>query len=85
MILFSNCWISDNADGPALKAAHAYLTRHNEEFERNKMTMASQDVMTKKERREYDDDQSYERVLNQSAKEAVERSNVQNEETKPMF
>jgi predicted DNA-binding protein (UPF0251 family) len=70
--------LSDNADGPALKAAHAYLIRYNEEFERNKMTMASQYVMTKKKRREYDDDQSYERVLNQSAKEAVERITVNN-------
>jgi hypothetical protein len=29
--------LSDNGDGPALKAAHRYLTRQNQEIEQNKM------------------------------------------------
>jgi predicted DNA-binding transcriptional regulator YafY len=77
--------LSDNSDGPALKAAHAYLVRQREELERNKATMAHEYVMTKKQRREYDDDQSAEKALNHCAKEAVERTAMENEERRPMF
>ena len=44
--------LSDNGNGPALKAAHAYLARQREELERNQATIAHEYVMTKKERRE---------------------------------
>jgi IS30 family transposase len=77
--------LSDNGDGPALKAAHAYLLRQREELERNKQTMASQYLMTKKERREYDHEQSMEGSLNRVAKETTERMATENEEKRPMF
>lgn len=77
--------LSDNGDGPALKAAHNYLARQKEELEGNKMAITSSYGMTKKERREYDDQGTFEKALNQSAKQAVERTAVQNEETRPMF
>jgi hypothetical protein len=77
--------LSDNGDGPALKAAHAYLGRQKEELERNKTEMTHEYVMTKKERREYDDEKSCEKALNHSAKEAVERVATENEERRPMF
>jgi IS30 family transposase len=77
--------LSDNGDGPALKAAHLYLARQENEIERTKMEMGSSYVMSKKERREYDDEQSFKNALNKNAKEAVERTVVQNEETRPMF
>jgi hypothetical protein len=77
--------LSDNGDGPALKAAHAYLARQREELERNKMEMAGQCSMTKKERRKYDDQESWEKALNHSAKEAVEKVVTENEERRPMF
>jgi predicted DNA-binding transcriptional regulator YafY len=77
--------LSDNSDGPALKAAHAYLVRQREELERNKGTMAHEYVMTKKERKEYDDEQSWEKALNHSARETVERAATENEERRPMF
>jgi IS30 family transposase len=77
--------LSDNADGPALKAAHGYLVRQRKELERNKNTIISSYGMSKKERREYDDQVSFEKAFNQSAKEAVERTALENEETRPMF
>jgi hypothetical protein len=64
---------------------HAYLGRQKEELERNKTEMTHEYVMTKKERREYDDEQSCEKALNHSAKEAVERVATENEERRPMF
>lgn len=77
--------LADNADAPALKAAHNYLVRQKDEVERNKNTMRSTYVMSKKERRKHDDQESFEKVLNQSAKEAVERTTVENEERRPIF
>jgi IS30 family transposase len=77
--------LCDNEEGPSLKAAHSYLSRQKQEIERNRQTMASQYLMTKKERREFDDDQSMERALDGSAKEAAERTATQNEERRPMF
>jgi predicted DNA-binding protein (UPF0251 family) len=77
--------LSDNADGPTLKGAHNYLVRQKEEVERNKNEMISTYMMTKKERREYDDEQSSEKTFNRCAKDAVEKTTTQNEETRPMF
>jgi IS30 family transposase len=70
--------LSDNADGPALKAAHGYLVRQRKELERNKNTIISSYGMSKKERREYDDQESFEKAFNQSAREAVERTIINN-------
>jgi hypothetical protein len=56
--------LSDNGDGPALKAAHLYLARQENEIERTKMEMRSSYVVSKKERREYDDEQSFKNALN---------------------
>jgi hypothetical protein len=56
--------LSDNGDGPALKAAHPYLARQENEIERTKMEMRSSYVVSKKERREYDDEQSFKNALN---------------------
>jgi IS30 family transposase len=77
--------LSDNGDGPALKAAHRYLTRQNQEIEQNKMAVVSKYAMTKKELREYEEEQSFEKTLSQTAQEVVDRTAVQNEETRPMF
>ena len=77
--------LSDNADGPTLKAAHGYLVRQKQEFERNKNTILSSYGMSKKERREYDDQESFDKAVNQTAKDAEERAAVKNEETRPMF
>jgi hypothetical protein len=77
--------LSDNGDGPALKAAHSYLVRQKEEVERNKVAVISSFGMTKKERREYDEEQSAEKTLNGAAKEVAERTAIQNEEARPMF
>jgi hypothetical protein len=77
--------LSDNANGPTLKAAHNYLVRRKEEIERNKMAVISKYRMTKKEIREHEEQQSFEKTLGRAAEEVVDRTAVQNEEQRPMF
>jgi predicted DNA-binding transcriptional regulator YafY len=77
--------LSDNEDGPALKAAHSYLVRRKEEIERNKMAVMSKYRRTKRETKEYEEQQSFEKTLGRAAEEVVDRTAVRNEEQRPMF
>ena len=77
--------LSDNEDGPGLKAAHNYLVRQKQEIERNNMAVLSKYMMTKKEIREHEEQQSFEKTLGRAAEEAVDRTATQNEEQRPMF
>ena len=77
--------LSDDVDRPALKAAHAYLLRQSKELERIKAHMAGQYMMSKKQRRDYDDEQSLEKALDHTAKEAAEKVLKENEGRRPMF
>jgi IS30 family transposase len=77
--------LTDNADAPAVRAAHNYLARQKAELERNKDGIATAYSMSKKERREQDEEESFVNAVSQSAEEAVEKIAIQNEETRPMF
>jgi hypothetical protein len=77
--------LSDNEDGPYLKAAHSYLVRQRQEVERNKMGVISKYRSTKKEIREYEEQQSFEKTLGRAAEEVVDRTAIKNEERRPMF
>ena len=77
--------LSDNLNAPALKSAYNFIARQKQDLEQNKTAILSSCGMSKKEKREYDDQESFEKVINQSAKNAVERIAVENEETRPIF
>jgi hypothetical protein len=47
--------------------------------------MESKYAMTKKQAREYEEEQSYENTLGRTAEEVVDRTATQNEEQRPMF
>ena len=77
--------LSDNLDAPALKSAYNFIARQKKEFENNEIAILSNSNLSKSERREYDDQRSFENVIKQSAQNAAERAAVENDETRPMF
>ena len=63
--------LSDNLDTPALKSAYNFLARQKKEFEKNEMTILANYNLSKSERREYDDQRSFENIIKQSAQNAA--------------
>ena len=51
----------------------------------NEFAILSNSSLTERERKEHDDQRSFENAIKQSAHNAAERAAIENDETRPMF
>ena len=76
--------LSDNLDAPALRSAYNFIARQKKADENNEYVMLAESSLTPAQRRESDDQQSFERVIKQSAHNAVASNTNQSNKYKGM-